>query len=76
MGISISYDQSRLPSSCSADLDCTRFVAKITHWPDARFELQINDAASGDVSFLETKEFDSDDEFAKFVEEVFRASLN
>lgn len=74
-GVSISYDDSRSPDSCSANLDSDSYVGTITHWPDSRFEFQFNSCKTGDVVLLETKEISDDVRLAEYIEEIYRTKL-
>ena len=74
-GVTVTYDNSRLPTSCSASLDSANFVGTIIHWPELRFEFQFNHTDSGDVALLETRDFYQHDELVKYIDEIFRTAL-
>lgn len=52
-GYSIEYRNHDQQQS-SVDIDGSRFIGTITHWPDDLYEIQFNDVLSGEVVVLET----------------------
>jgi len=74
-GVAVTYDESGLPSVCSANLDSSNYVGTITHWPETRFEFQFNSSQSGEVILLETEDFSDDIELASYIEEIYSEKL-
>lgn len=56
--------------SISVDIDGSKFVGGICHWPPNLFEFQFNDIDSGDVIFLETVTLENLKDISDYVEIV------
>ena len=69
-GITLSYDDTRWPSSHCAFLDSASHIGTITFWPKALFEFQFNSTLSGDVVLLETHEFPEEDDLVEYLTKV------
>jgi len=69
-GITSTFIEGAFGGSCSANLDSSKYVGTVTHWPESRFEFQFNDCVSGDVILLETKEMSNEEELKKYLEEL------
>lgn len=72
---SVSYDESQLPKSCSANLDSARYVGTITHWPETAVEIQFNECLTGEVAVLENIEVNGFKSLAGVVMEIIEKRL-
>lgn len=73
--VTVTYDDSHLPQSCSADLELSKYGGRITHWPEHLFEFQFHDLHSGDVVFLDTMEFKDQECVSLFIMELLTERL-
>lgn len=76
LGFSVVYDASRMPDSCSANIDSIRFVGTITHWPETYYEVQFNDCSTGDVTVLENMQFEDLDKLSDYIKEIIETHLS
>ena len=68
---SVKVDNSMMPRSCCAHIDSQKFVGTVTVWPDNNVEIQINNAVSGEVAFLETRAIETEDELSQYLNSAF-----
>jgi len=74
-GIQLSFRSENVEGSISVNMDSPRYVGTVVYWPETQFEFQFNCTSSGDVVFLESREFTTEAELALFVEELLSNRL-
>ncbi len=75
-GIVLSFKDENINGSYSVNMDSSKYVGTVTYWPETQFEFQFNSCSSGEVVFLETKEFDKESELSIFVENLLSTELS
>ena len=74
-GIALSFKDENIDGSYSVNMDSSKYVGTVTYWPETRFEFQFNSCNSGEVVFLETKEFESEADLSVFIEKLLSTEL-
>ena len=75
-GIALSFKDESVDGSYSVNMDSQQYVGTVVYWPETQFEFQFNSCSSGEVVFLETKEFKTEPELSEFIESLLSSELS